>query len=168
MKFSFANLLRISCGLLKSACLYTVLIVALLLFVFSEWFLSDQMTYSIPRADFLTIFLVSCVISCAGLLFKINRLPKLIIRILHYTVLLFGITVIFWLADKPIGNTQSRAFTLILTFTVLYVVFTVLSILAKYLIGKLSVTAVPHKIAGAKEKTAKNTANDEEDYHSIL
>ena len=162
MKFSLRSLIKNVYEALRSASLYTVIISVVLLVFISNTGLD---TAAIVFDDYLTIFLVSLLIAFVNFLFKIKNLPKFIACILHYLALVFGLTVVFVFSDKLLlRQNPSQAFSLLLAFTVLYVVLAILFFIVRRVSKKMSAAFS----LTAQEKSNKKTEQNEDDYHSIL
>lgn len=161
MNFSFKTVIRNIYEALRSASLYTVAISVILLVFIAN---TGYDTAAIVFRDYVTIILVSLLIAFANLLFKIKVLPRFISYILHYTVLVIGITAVFVFSDKLLlKNNPSQSFSLLFVFTVLYVLFALLIYLIKKATKKIS-SRLP---SDPQEKTKKQE-DAEEEYHSIL
>lgn len=155
MKFSLRHILTTIYRTICSACLFTVLMTTLLLFLASKAGWLEAPAISIH--DYLTIMLVSLFIACANLLFKINRLPWIISLIIHYSVLLFALTTVFISSDKLFLD-SSKSFVWVLIFTVIYAIVAVAALLTSRMLNRLL----------TKQKKKETTELKEDDYHSII
>ncbi len=160
MNFSFRTVVKNVYEALRSASLYTVLISIILLFFIDH---TGYDTAAIVFRDYVTIFLVSLLVAFANPLFKIDRLPKFISYILHYFVLVVGLTAVFVFSDKLLlRQNPSQAFSLLFAFTVLYVIIAVVSYVIKRIFLRKKTSSDP------QEKKNKKTEQNEDEYRSIL
>ncbi len=128
MKFSFQTVLKACCHAIRSASLYTVI----MMFVF--WFLQqlvfedgivrgEGVVPGIPFSLLWRIFLISLLIAFSQLLFKIDRLPKFIAYILNYATVLIGFFVVFNTSIQfSFSNNAGKIFVYALLLTVCYIV----------------------------------------------
>lgn len=161
MNFSIKAVAKHVYEAIRSASLYTILIsLILLVFIANTGFDSAAIMFG----DYVTIILASLLIAFANLLFKIKRLPKFISFILHYSALVFGLTVVFIFSDKLLlKQNPSQAFSLLLVFTILYALLSVLLFFVKRILRKIA-NALPSDSPSEKHKEEQS----EDEYRSIL
>ena len=101
----------------RSAVSATILTIVFYLFALATGFTTASMTFG----RYASLLLYGAVIAGAEFLFSIQRLPCIIVRILHFSLLVSGFVLVFLVFSGIGSGTAARNFVLIFLFVIVYI-----------------------------------------------